>query len=58
VKEFLPAGPKTLEETRGPVASKYQEELEKMWIQELESKYSVKVNTESINDIKGKLISR
>lgn len=58
VKEFLPAGPKTLEETRGPVASKYQEELEKMWIQELESKYSVKVNTEAVNNIKGKLISR
>jgi peptidyl-prolyl cis-trans isomerase SurA len=58
VIEYLPLGPKTLEETRGPVASKYQEELEKLWIQELESKYTVKLNTEAVNNVKRKLISQ
>ncbi len=58
VIDYLPAGPKTLEETRGPVASKYQEELEKLWIQELESKYSVESNSRAIQTVKGKLITR
>jgi peptidyl-prolyl cis-trans isomerase SurA len=58
VIDFLPEGPKTLEETRGPVASKYQEELEKLWIQELESKYSVESNSKAIQSVKGKLITR
>lgn len=58
VIDFLPSGPKSLEETRGPVASKYQEELEKLWIQELESKYTVEKNTRAIQTVKGKLIAR
>ncbi len=58
VIEFLPTGPKTLEETRGPVASKYQEELEKQWIQELESKFTVESNSHAIQSVKGKLITR
>jgi peptidyl-prolyl cis-trans isomerase SurA len=52
---FLPAGPKSLEETRGPVASKYQEVLEKKWMQDLESKYSVEVNQAAVQQIKNKL---
>jgi len=52
---FLPAGPKSLDETRGPVASKYQEVLEKKWMQDLESKYSVEVNQAAVQQIKNKL---
>jgi len=49
ILEFIPAGPKNLEETRGPVASKYQELLEQQWLEELEKRYSVEVNTALLN---------
>lgn len=55
VKELLPAGPKKLEETRGPVASKYQSELESMWISSLENKYPVRINKEELVKLKTKL---
>jgi peptidyl-prolyl cis-trans isomerase SurA len=55
IKEFLPAGPKLLDETRGPVASKYQEELETQWLKELEGKYNVLVNQAVIESFKQKL---
>ena len=55
VKEFLPAGPKKLEETRGPVASKYQSQLESMWISSLENKYPVKISQEELLKLKKKL---
>ncbi len=55
VKEFLPAGLKNLDETRGPVASKYQEELEVLWLGELESKYPVEVNQAALESFKVKL---
>ena len=55
VKEFLPAGPKKLEETRGPVASKYQSQLESMWISSLENKYPVSINKEELLKLKKKL---
>ncbi len=53
--EFLPAGPKKLEETRGPVASKYQSQLETEWISSLEKKYPVNVNNEALVKLKNKL---
>ncbi len=40
----MPAGPKLLNEARGPIIAKYQEQLEEEWIKELKSKYTVKVN--------------
>jgi hypothetical protein len=55
VREFLPAGLKVLDETRGPVASKYQEELELLWLGELESKYPVEVNNAALEAFKLKL---
>lgn len=55
VREFLPAGLKSLDETRGPVASKYQEELEVLWLKELESKYPVDINQSTIEAFKLKL---
>jgi len=55
VKEFLPAGPKKLEETRGPVASKYQSQLESMWISSLENKYPININQEELLKLKKKL---
>ena len=58
VNAFLPAGPKSLDETRGPVASKYQEQLEKEWIEALRNRYSVTVNESVIQDIETKLVNK
>ena len=55
VNAFLPAGPKTLSETRGPVASKYQEVLEKKWLSDLESRYKVEVNNAVVEAFKEKM---
>lgn len=55
VVAFLPTGAKKLAETRGPVASKYQEVLEKKWLSELESRYSVEVNEATVGAFKEKM---
>jgi peptidyl-prolyl cis-trans isomerase SurA len=55
IDEFIPSGPKTLEETRGPVASKYQELLEKQWLDSLEKRYPVQVNTTLLDTFKAEL---
>lgn len=44
ITEILQPSPKPLEEVRGYVVADYQEKLEKEWIQELRSKYPVKMN--------------
>lgn len=44
VNEKLPVMLKELGETRGVVTSDYQEFLEKTWLEELESKHTIKIN--------------
>jgi peptidyl-prolyl cis-trans isomerase SurA len=44
VEKIIPSKPKTLNESRGPAIADYQDHLEKEWIDELRSKYSVEVN--------------
>jgi peptidyl-prolyl cis-trans isomerase SurA len=58
VNAYLPAGPKMLDETRGPVASKYQEQLEKEWIESLRNRYSVTVNESVMKSIEVKLVNQ
>ena len=58
VNAYLPAGPKMLDETRGPVASKYQEQLEKEWIESLRNRYSVTVNESVMKSIELKLVNQ
>ena len=58
VNAYLPAGPKSLDETRGPVASKYQEQLEKEWIEALKIRYPVTVNESAMKAIEAKLINQ
>ena len=53
-KELLPAGAKSLAETRGKVISKYQDYLEKEWITQLKKRYPVKVIKKSLKKIKKK----
>lgn len=52
VEKVLPAGPKTLAEARGQATSDYQNYLEQQWVQELRTKYPVKVNEAEV----GKLV--
>lgn len=44
--------PKKLNEARGLITADYQNYLEKMWIEQLRSKYKVQVNKELFNTIK------
>lgn len=46
IKDVLPPQPKSLDEAKGLITADYQSYLEKSWIQELRSKYPVKVNEE------------
>lgn len=48
MKEVLPPGPKELSEVRGIMISRYQEELEKNWLQYLHEKYRVEINNEAL----------
>lgn len=57
VNQFLPAMTKSLDETRGPVASKYQDYLEANWIAELKNRYKVEVNQAAISDMKSRLVN-
>jgi len=52
---FLPAGPKELSECRGPVTSRYQEELEQRWMDDLESRYDVSINYDTVEALKQEL---
>ncbi len=56
VINFLPAAPKVLAETRGAIAAKYQDHLEKEWLSDLKSKYTVVVNPTVFNAIKKELV--
>ncbi|MDX5320052.1 MAG: hypothetical protein LPK45_03155, partial [Bacteroidota bacterium] len=51
VKEFLPAGPKAFNEVKGLMTGKYQDELEKEWVNSLKEKYPIVVNTDVLNSI-------
>lgn len=44
LKDILPPGPMSFEESRPRVISDYQAFLEKMWLEQLRKKYTVKVN--------------
>ena len=51
IHQVLPSGVKELNETRGKVISDYQNALEKEWLANLKSKYSVKINTEVLHSL-------
>jgi len=51
IKEVLSPTLKELHETRGKVISDYQNALEKEWLSQLKSKYSVKINMELLESL-------
>lgn len=53
--KVIPAGPKTLEESKGRVINDYQQELESTWVSDLEKEFSVKVNRDVFERVKKQL---
>ena len=51
VERIIPSANKDLIEVRGQVISDYQNFLEKEWIEELKSKYSVNINNDALSKI-------
>ena len=58
VNQFIPSMAKQLDETRGPVAAKYQDYLEKQWIESLRAKYKVVTNEAAFQALKTKLVNQ
>lgn len=54
INELIPAHPKALEEARGIITSDYQNQLEKLWVDELRAKYPVKVNKKVLAQLKAR----
>ncbi len=51
VEDVLPARLKTLKEARGYVISDYQDELDKMWVQELKNEYKVRIRKKTLKKL-------
>ena len=51
IEKIIPSKRKTLKEARGYVVADYQDKLEKQWVQNLRSKYLVRVNNELFEQI-------
>ncbi|MBT8274440.1 MAG: peptidylprolyl isomerase, partial [Bacteroidia bacterium] len=55
VKSVIPSSQKTLDEAKGKVISDFQNEVEKKWLESLEDKYKVIINTEVLKEIKSQI---
>lgn len=53
--KVLPAGPKTLEESKGRVINDYQQQLESTWVNDLEKEFTVEVNKDVFARVKQQL---
>lgn len=52
VKDYIPAGPKLLEECKGRVINDYQQFLEENWVSQLKQEYQVKVDATVFQAVK------
>ena len=57
VTKILPAGPKSLEESKGRVINDYQQYLEDNWVKDLKKEFTVQVNQEVFQNVKRQLKS-
>ncbi|RTY88547.1 peptidylprolyl isomerase [Flavobacterium sp. GT3R68] len=57
VNKILPAGSKTLEESRGKVINDYQQYLEENWVKDLKTEFKVEVNQAAFEKVKKQLKS-
>lgn len=55
IHEILPAQPKAFEESRGPIISDYQKQLEKAWLDELHQKYTITIDQEVFRQVEAEL---
>ena len=55
VNKLLPAGPKTLDESRGRVINDYQQHLEDNWVKDLRKEFTVRVNSDVFERVKKQL---
>lgn len=53
--KVLPAGPKTLEESKGRVINDYQQQLEGTWVSDLKKEFTVQVNQDVFANVKKEL---
>lgn len=53
--KVMPAGPKTLEESKGRVINDYQQQLEGTWVSDLEKEFTVEVNKDVFARVKQQL---
>jgi peptidyl-prolyl cis-trans isomerase SurA len=53
--KVLPAGPKTLEESKGRVINDYQQYLESTWVDELKKEFTIEVNKDVFVKVKKQL---
>lgn len=53
--KVLPAGPKTLEESKGRVINDYQQFLEGTWVDQLQGEFTIEVNKEAFARVKKQL---
>lgn len=51
VKELLPKTKRTLQDSKGIIISEYQNQLEKEWIAELKSQYSIKIHEDVLQSM-------
>jgi peptidyl-prolyl cis-trans isomerase SurA len=52
VKDYIPAGPKLLEECKGRVINDYQQFLEENWVSQLKQEYQVQVDAAVFQAVK------
>lgn len=52
VLKIIPAGSKTLEETKGKVINDYQQYLEDNWVSDLKKEFKVTINPEVFERLK------
>ena len=52
VKDKLPAGVKELKDCKGKAINDYQQYLESIWVENLKKEFTVKVNTEVLENVK------
>lgn len=57
-RAFLPAMDKSLDETRGPVSSKYQEKLEKDWLAALKTRFKTDINANYLQQVTTELVGK
>jgi hypothetical protein len=55
IKRTLDPGPLPFNKVQGEIMTRYQEMLENDWIRQLKEKYTVKIDTNELNNVKKRI---